>query len=298
MIKKAEVKRRIKDAVYDCVFISPAFVIFLIFVLLPFAASLLLSFTSWNGQTAPRWSGLSNYILIFSRTDSFMKNLWFTTKYAFVFVIVVNVIGMSLALLLTSKFVKFKNIAKTFIILPYMVSGLVLGFIWQFIFNKVLPILGAALGNEFLSISWLSTPKSAFFALVIVSVWQLAGYIMFIYIAAILNIPTEIIESAQLDGASAGQIFRMIKVPLIMPSITIGLFYAANIAFKVFDVNFSLTKGGPADSTVSVAMDIYYEAFARSNHGLSCAKSTLFFVVVAVLTFAQLKFTKKREVQL
>ena len=276
-------KRKQREIMYDCVFVGPALIIFLIFVLLPFLMSVILSFTSWNGQTAPEWTGLSNYKLIFSGTDSFGRNLWFTAKFA---------------VLLTDKFVKFRNLSRTMIILPYMVSGLVLGFIWQFIFNKVFPQIGTAMNSDLLETSWLATPKMAFYALVMVSVWQMAGYVMFIYIAALLNIPSELVESAQLDGAGGFQIFRKVKFPLIMPAVTIGLFYAANTAFKVFDVNFALTNGGPANSTVSVAMDIYNEAFARSNHGLGCAKSTIFFLVVAALTFVQLKFTQSREVQM
>ena len=242
-------KRKQREIMYDCVFVGPALIIFLIFVLLPFLMSVILSFTSWNGQTAPEWTGLSNYKLIFSGTDSFGRNLWFTAKYAFMYVAAVNILGLVFAVLLTNKFVKFRNLSRTMIILPYMVSGLVLGFIWQFIFNKVFPQIGTAMNSDLLETSWLATPKMAFYA-------------------------------------------------LVMPAVTIGLFYAANTAFKVFDVNFALTNGGPANSTVSVAMDIYNEAFARSNHGLGCAKSTIFFLVVAALTFVQLKFTQSREVQM
>lgn len=291
-------KRKLKENMYDFAFVGPASTLFLIFVLLPFLMSVVLSFTSWNGQTAPRWTGLENYRLIFSGTDAFGENLWFTTKYALAYVLIVNLLGLGLAILLTNKHVRLCNTARTMVILPYMVSGLVLGFIWQFVFNKVLPAWGMTTGDSFLRTSWLSTPKMAFWALVVVSVWQMAGYIMFIYMASLMNIPTELIESAELDGANSVQVFRKVKLPLIMPAITIGLFYAANTAFKVFDVNFSLTNGGPANSTVSVAMDIYYEAFARANQGLGCAKSTIFFIVVAILTLAQLRFTRSKEVQL
>lgn len=291
-------KRGQKEKMYDFVFIGPAFIIFLVFVLLPFLMSIILSFTSWDGQTMPRWTGVSNYELIFNGTDSFGKNLWFTTKYAMVYVVIVNLLGLGLAVLLTTKFVKFSNMARAMIILPYMVSGLVLGFIWQFIFNKVMPQLGIALDNAFLKTSWLTTPELAFYALILVSVWQMAGYVMFIYIASLLNIPEELVESAKLDGAGSFQIFSRVKLPLIMPAVTIGLFYAANTAFKVFDVNFALTNGGPANSTVSVAMDIYYEAFARSNHGLGCAKSTIFFLVITAITFMQLRLTQSREVEM
>ena len=222
-------KRKQREIMYDCVFVGPALIIFLIFVLLPFLMSVILSFTSWNGQTAPEWTGLSNYKLIFSGTDSFGRNLWFTAKYAFMYVAAVNILGLVFAVLLTNKFVKFRNLSRTMIILPYMVSGLVLGFIWQFIFNKVFPQIGTAMNSDLLETSWLATPKMAFYALVMVSVWQMAGYVMFIYIAALLNIPSELVESAQLDGAGGFQIFRKVKFPLIMPAVTIGLFYDLQI---------------------------------------------------------------------
>ena len=291
-------KRQIRENMYDVVFIGPAFVIFACFVMLPFLMSIGLSFTTWDGQSVPHWAGLHNYAMIFKGEDAFAEYLWFTVKYAVVYVLLVNLIGLGLALILTQERVRFRNGIRTMVILPYMVSGLVLGFIWQFIFNKVFPMVGMKLGIGALEVSWLGSSNTAYWALIVVSIWQMAGYVMFIYIAAILNIPPELVESAKMDGGKPYQIFRFVKFPMIMPSVTVGLFYAANIAFKVFDVNFSLTGGGPANSTTSVAMDIYYEAFSRGNQGLGCAKSAMFFIVVALLTLSQLKLTQNKEVQL
>ena len=291
-------EKHIRESLYDFVFIGPAFVIFVCFVLLPFLMSIGLSFTLWDGQSAPRWVGLQNCAIIFKGEDAFAQYLTFTVKYAVVYVLLVNLTGLGLALILTQERVRFRNGIRTMVILPYMVSGLVLGFIWQFIFNKVFPMAGMKMGIKALEVSWLGSSNMAYWALILVSVWQMAGYVMFIYIAAILNIPSELVESAKMDGGKSYQIFRYIKFPMIMPSVTVGLFYAANIAFKVFDVNFSLTGGGPANSTTSVAMDIYYEAFSRGNQGLGCAKSAIFFIVVALLTLSQLKLTQNKEVQL
>lgn len=298
MGRQANNKLKTRNLLYDIAFIGPAFVVFLFIVLLPFFISILLSFTSWNGQSKAQWVGLYNYELIFTGVDAFWRYFVFTLKYAFLFVILVNLVGLLLALLLTSKNVMFIHSVRTMVILPYMVSGLVLGFIWQFIFTKIMPSLGGTLGLHFLSVSWLGSAQYAFWAMVIVSVWQMAGYIMVIYIAAILNVPAELIESAKIDGAAGLQLFNYIKLPMIMPAVTIGLFYAANIAFKVFDVNFALTNGGPFNSTTSVAMDIYFEAFARGNQGLGCAKSMILFIVVAALTLLQLRLTQRKEVQL
>lgn len=298
MSRKANNKARTRNLLYDITFIGPAFVIFLFIVLLPFCMSILLSFTSWNGQSKVQWVGLYNYALIFLRTDAFWRYFVFTLKYAFLFVILVNLVGLLLALLLTNKNVLCINSVRTMTILPYMVSGIALGFIWQFIFTKIMPSLGNALGLKFLSVSWLGSAQYAFWAMVVVSIWQMAGYIMVIYIASILNIPAELIESAKIDGATGLQLFIHIKLPMIMPAVTIGLFYAANVAFKVFDVNFALTNGGPFNSTTSVAMDIYFEAFARGNQGLGCAKSMILFIVVATLTLLQLQLTQRKEVQL
>lgn len=146
-------EKHIRESLYDFVFIGPAFVIFVCFVLLPFLMSIGLSFTLWDGQSAPRWVGLQNYAIIFKGEDAFAQHLTFTVKYAVVYVLLVNLTGLGLALILTQERVRFRNGIRTMVILPYMVSGLVLGFIWQFIFNKVFPMAGMKMGIKALEVS-------------------------------------------------------------------------------------------------------------------------------------------------
>ncbi|HZG56709.1 sugar ABC transporter permease, partial [Paenibacillus sp.] len=144
---------------------------------------------------------------------------------------------------------------------------------------------------------WLGTAGTAFWGIVIVTIWQYAGYLMVIYIAALMNVPSELMEAARIDGATRLQLLRTIIVPMIMPAVTVCLFLTISWSFKVFDLNLSLTKGGPFGSTESVALNIYQEAFRNNRYGIGTAKALIFFVVVAIITTLQVYFTKKREVE-
>jgi raffinose/stachyose/melibiose transport system permease protein len=145
---------------------------------------------------------------------------------------------------------------------------------------------------------WVNSSDMALYALIIVTVWQMAGYIMIIYITGLQSIPEEFLEAANIDGASFWQTMFKIKVPLLMPSFTICLFISLANCFKMYDINFSLTGGGPASSSELVAMNIYNEIFSRSNFGYGQAKAILFFFVIAAVTMVQVYITKKREVTL
>lgn len=181
--------------------------------------------------------------------------------------------------------------------LPNVIGGLLLDYIWQFIFVKGFYTLGQLSGIGFFQEPWLGTPETGFWGTVIVFVWQSTGYMMIIYIAALVGVPKDLTEASRIDGASSWQVLRHVTMPLIMPAVTISLFLTTSNAFKMFDLNLALTNGGPGTSTESLALNIYREAFTNSNFGLGTMKAMIFFIVVAAITVTQVLITKKREVE-
>lgn len=179
--------------------------------------------------------------------------------------------------------------------MPNLLGGLLLGFIWQFIFIRGFASIGELTGIPLFELAWLGDQNTAFWGIVIVSVWQGAGYIMLIYIAALQNIPKELIEAAKIDGASRFQVLRNIKIPLVAPAVTICLFLTTASSFKIFDANLSLTNGGPFKSTEMLALNIYTEAFVNNRYGIGEAKALIFFIVVATISILQVTITKKKR---
>ncbi|GGF96227.1 carbohydrate ABC transporter permease [Paenibacillus abyssi] len=279
------------------VFIGPAMFFFTLIVIIPFLMSMYYSLTDWNGVSSKAtFIGLDNFKKIFMDDDLFRKDFWFTIRFTVVSVLLTNLIGFGLAMLLTRK-MKLRNVYRTVFFLPNVIGGLLLGFIWQFIFVKGFATVGELTGIGFFQLPWLGDAATAFWGLVIVQCWQFAGYVMVIYIAALINVPKELIEAAHIDGASKWVMLKQITVPLIMPAFTVCFFLSISWCFKVFDLNLSLTKGGPFNSTESVALNIYYEAFRNNRYGLGTAKAFIFFVIVALVTVLQVMYTKKKEVQ-
>ena len=255
------------------------------------------SFTSWNGvSSAVEWVGIENYTKIFSNDPAFYESFKFTTKFMLAAVIISNLIGFSFALLLNAA-LKTRNILRTVFFIPNVIGGLLLGFIWQFIFVKGFASLGNMTDLAFFKMPWLGDEKTAFWGIVIVFAWQISGYMMVIYVAALQGVDNSLLEAAKIDGASGWAVLTKIIIPLILPAFTICFFLTISMAFKIFDLNISLTGGGPFNSTQSVAINIYQEAFQNNRYGLGTAKSIIFFVVVAVFTTFQVMLTKKKEVQ-
>lgn len=285
------------ERVQQLVFLGPAMLVFAIVIAIPFLLGLYYSMTDWNGVSgAVKWVGLDNFAAIFGHDKDFAHSFWFTFRFTAVDVILTNALGFALAYLLAQR-LKSRNVLRTIFFLPNVIGGLLLGFIWQFIFVKGFSTLGQATGLGFFQLPWLGDETTAFWALIIVSAWQGAGYLMVIYLAALANVPKELLEAAHIDGANRWQVLRSITLPLIMPAVTVCLFLTISWAFKMFDLNFSLTKGGPFRSTESVAMNIYLEAYQNNKLGLGTAKAFIFFVVVAVITTVQVTLTKRREVE-
>ncbi|WP_240343944.1 sugar ABC transporter permease [Paenibacillus sp. SYP-B3998] len=280
------------------VFVGPAFLAFFIVVLLPLCLGIYYSFTNWNGVSGSiEWIGFANFISIFTHDPDFIRSFLFTARFMLAVVVFSNVIGFALALIL-SKQLKSRNLLRTVFFMPNVLGGLLLGFIWQFIFVQSFPVLGEVTKMGVFQLSWLGTEATAFWALVIVSVWQGAGYYMVIYVAGLTNVPKDLIEAAAIDGAKNHQVLRHIILPLIMPAITVCLFLSVAWAFKSFDLNFSLTQGGPFKSSESIAMNIYNEAFKNNRFGLGTAKALVFFIAVSFITVLQVSITKKREVDM
>lgn len=270
--------------------------VFTTVVLVPFVVGVFMTFTDWTGaSSAFEWQGIANYAS--ALTDPlFWSAMGVTLKYVFFSVVLTNVLAFVLALLVTSG-MKGQNFFRTGFFTPNLIGGIILGFIWQFMFTRVFVHVGEALGWEIFSTSWLGDPHRAFWALVIVGVWQNAGYMMLIYIAGLAGISESLTEAANLDGANYFQQLWKIKLPLMIPAFTISLFLTLQRSFLVYDTNLSLTRGGPYRSTELVAMHVYNEAFLYQNFGSGQAKAIILFAIVAAIVLIQVSVMKKVEVE-
>ena len=287
-----------KNIGWYLIFTLPLLIIFTIIVIIPFIIGIYYAFFEWDGINAnPKvFVGMENLLTLFS-DERFLRSTWLTVLFTVLSVISVNVVGLAFALLVTSK-LKLANLARTMFIMPYLIGGLILGYIWQFVFLDVFTFVGELLGLESIFFNWLLNENFALFALVFVFTWQMAGYVMIVYIAGIQGIPGELIEASKVDGASKWQRLMRITFPLLMPAFTISLFLTLSYGFKIYDVNLSLTGGGPANATELFAMNIYNEIFGYGNYGYGQAKAILFFVIIAAITLTQVYLTKKREVDM
>lgn len=290
--------KSIKDKITTFLFVLPTLFVFINVVIIPFIMGIVYSFTNWNGFAfkGSKFVGLKNYMAAFT-DQKFLSSFWLSTKYTIVMVILVNVLGLGLALLVTSK-IKGRNFFRGIYFMPNLIGGLILGFIWKFVFTKFFVQLGEVLHNSKIFFNWLDTPTAAFWALVTVGVWQMAGYVMIIYIAAIESIPQDVMEAAGIDGASGFTKFRKITWPLISQAFTISLFVTSSNSFKQYDTNLSLTNGGPFGSTEMITMNIYSTAFGYNKYSIAQAKAIVFFFVIMIITLLQVYFTKKKEVEM
>lgn len=287
-----------KNKAWFVLFTVPLLLVFTTVVIIPFIIGIVYSFIKWDGiaANAKQFVGFSNYVQVF-QDDRFMHSAWITIQFTLMALVLVNVAGLGLSLLVTSK-LKSSNLARTLFFMPNLIGGLILGYIWKFIFTDAFKYIGENVGAENIFFNWLLNPQFALYAIVVVFAWQMAGYTMIIYIAGLQGIPDDLMEAAQVDGAGPWHRLTKIVFPLLMPSFTICLFLTLSGAFKIFDVNLSLTGGGPVNSTEMFAMNIFNEIFGYSRYGIGQAKAIIFFVVVAAITLVQVYITKKREVQM
>lgn len=277
-------------------FAGPVTLAFFTVVIIPFLYGLFLTFTNWNGVAANySFVGLENYKTIFS-DKGFMHSLNLTFLYVIVTVIITNAVAFSLAAILTSG-TKGQNFFRAGFFTPNLIGGVALGYVWQFVFNNILTYFGKNFGADFFASSFLSSPQKAFWSLVIVSVWQYSGYMMIIYITGFLNIPKDVIEAADIDGATGWTKIKNIIMPLVMPACTISVFLTLQRTFMVYDVNLALTKGGPFKKTELISMFVYKKAFTERAYGIGQSQAVILFIIVAAIAVTQVYLSKKREVE-
>ena len=269
--------------------------IFFIVLAVPFGQGLFLTFTDWDGFSYDKFIGVGNYAKSFQDPD-FWITLTFTLKFVLVSLVAVNAVAFGLALLVTAK-LRSKNIFRTFFFVPNLIGGVVLGVIWQFIFNTALVSISSKFGWSIFQSSWLNETNTAFWALIIVTVWQSSGYMMIIYITGLISIEQDVIEAARVDGASALRTLLAIKIPLMAQAFTISLFLTLRGGFMAYDVNVALTGGGPYRTTELISMHIFQDAFAFGNFGTGQSKAVIMFVMVAIAALVQVSVSKRMEVQ-
>ncbi|MDR0663234.1 MAG: sugar ABC transporter permease [Spirochaetaceae bacterium] len=277
---------------YFWVFAGPTLICFIAVLVVPFIYGIVLSFAEFRSITGLTITGLTrtgfdNYVRAFSDTD-FLNALWFSARYTVISAVLTNLIAFALALML-SRGVKGTSLYRTLIFMPNLIGGIVLGYILRFIINGALSAIGAAITVD---------AGYGFWGLVILNNWQFTGCMMIIYIAGIQNISTDILEAAKIDGAGAWTTLTKITIPLVMPSITIAFFMSAANSFRMFDQNLALTTGLPGKETVGAALDVYNTFYGRPGlEGVGQAKAVVFFIIAALISFAQLSMTRKREVE-
>ncbi len=269
--------------------------VFAAVVIVPFIYGLYLTFTSWDGiSTQKPFVGFANYAATFA-DGAYWQALGRTIIYSVIAVILVNVVAFILAFLVTSG-VKGQNFFRAGFFVPNLIGGIVLGYIWKFVFNRAFVALGESLSIGALSTSWLATTNGAMLCLIIVSVWQYAGYMMLIYVAGFMSVSADVLEAARIDGCTNMQSIIHISVPLMVSSFVQCLFLTITRCFMVYDVNLSLTKGEPFNSSVMAAMHVYNQAFTYKNYGTGQAEALILFVVCAVVGVLQVYIGKKAEV--
>ncbi len=285
-----------RSKIWFALFVSPILLAFTVVVVVPMLIGIYYSFTNWDGIRSGSWVGLSNYIKVLTNDKDFFKSFIFTAKFAATSVVTINLLGFLLALLVT-RGLRLSNVLRSVFFMPNLIGGLILGFIWQFIFTNGFNAVGKFLGVEFLQ-GWLADSTTGFLGLVILMSWQMAGYMMIIYISALENIPESLLEAADIDGANSFHKLIHITIPLVAQAFTVGLFLALSNSFKLFDQNLALTGGGPYNSTQMLALNIYNTAFRFNDFGVAQAKAVLFLIAVAAITLTQIYYSKKREVEM
>ncbi|MGN1126460.1 MAG: carbohydrate ABC transporter permease [Ruminococcus sp.] len=285
-----------KRKIYSLIFVLPTFAAFIIGFIYPFFSGVYLSFCKFRTTSNAKFIGFDNYVKAFEN-EGFLRSFWFTALFVVVSVVLINLIAFFVAYALTLG-IRGSNIFRTVFFMPNLIGGIILGFIWQQIFNGVLKHYGTnlALNSTF-----------GFWGLIILMCWQQAGYMMIIYIAGFQSVPSDLYEAAKIDGANKKQLLKNVTIPMMMPSITICTFLTLTNSFKLFDQNLALTGGMPGVvseggtmvyQTEMMALNIYNTFYSNANsRGVGQAEAVIFFVIVVIIALAQLAITRKREVQ-
>ena len=296
-MKKNHLLRGIKQNALYLLFTGPAMLFFFTFVVCSLGLGIYYSLRNWNGiSPTSDFVGLQNYLKVFSDPD-FKSALLFTLRYTALMVVLLNVFALLLALGLNTK-IRARGFLRAAFFTPMVISSVTSGYLWNFIVVHLFPVIGQITGIEALQKDWMSYPDLAFAAMVIVSVWQMTGYYMLIYLTGLQGVPQDILEAATIDGANGIQRFFKVTFPMIRSSVTICLFLSIVNGFKAFDLNYSLTNGGPFGTTQSLAFQIYLDAFKRDAISYASAKAVLFSILIALVAGLQVAFTRRKEVEL
>lgn len=289
-------RRKINEVLAQIIFTGPAIFIFVSVIITSFAYGIYLTFTNWDGLSKTIESvGFDNYSRII--TDSkFWTSMWITIRYVFICLIIVNVLAFFLAYLLTSG-IKGQTFLRSVFFSPQIIGGIILGMLWNLTFSNVLTRIGDFYNIGILKKSWIANENMAFWALVVGFVWQYTGYMMMIYIAGFTNVPKELLEASSIDGANGLMRMKHVILPFMVPSFVICLFFSVQRGFMVYDVNLSLTNGGPFRSTELISMDVYQRAFLERDYGGGQSAAFFLFLLVLIVTVSQTYFMKKLEVE-
>ena len=277
---------------YFPIFVLPTMIAFTLGFIIPFVEGVYLSFCKFTTVNDAKFIGFANYAKVFA-DETFVHAFWYTAAFTVVSVILINVLAFAVALLLTKGF-KGTNIFRTVFFMPNLIGGIVLGYIWQLLLNGILMNFSRTLTYSALALNeWYG-----FWGLIILVSWQQIGYMMIIYIAGIQNIPGELIEAAEIDGATKWQILKKVTIPMVMPSITVCTFLTLTNSFKLFDQNLALTNGEPSKMSEMLALNIFNTFYGRTGYeGVGQAKAVIFFILVTVIALTQNYLTRRKEVQ-
>lgn len=283
--------------IINILFLFPLIFAFIVTVLIPFVCGVFYSFTNWNGIKFTEFVGLGNYISMFKSKD-YLYSFVVTFIFTVINMILVNSVAFALALFCTSK-VKGKNFYRAAFFIPNLIGGIVLGYVWQFIFNKVFTVAISG------SVSMLTDPNLALMAILIVSTWQYAGYIMMIYVTGLQNVPQDILEASSVDGANRWVTLFKIKIPMIANTFTVCIFLTLVNSFKQFDLNLAITNGAPSrmlngsvvQSTEFLALNIYNTAIGKNQYAIGQTKAVIFFIILAIVSLTQVYISKKKEIE-
>ena len=289
----------------NALFLAPVLFAFTMVMVIPFFLGIYYSMTDFNGvRTNLTFVGLKNYETMFS-DPLFLHSFLVTVEYTVINVIFVNVVAFALSLMVTSN-LKGRNFLRAGFFVPNLIGGIVLGYIWQFVFNNVITQTATSLGLNFLTKSLISNKDTVIWAMSLVNVWQYAGYIMMIYVAAIQGIPANLMEAASVDGANYWTRLTKILIPMMASSFTITTFLTLTNSFKQFDLNMSLTNGGPAGmymmkavkTSELLALNIYNTAITKNMWGDGQARAVIFFIVLVCISLVQVAINKRKEVEM
>lgn len=293
-VKTKNVLTEIKGS---AIFLGPTMLLFTLLFLIPLVSEIFYSFTNWNGiDPTFKFIGLKNYLRTV-KDATYWTSFWFTIKFSIFVVVISNLIGFFWAYVLSGD-IPYKNFWRALIYAPRIIGGVVLGFLWRFIFQNVFVQFGNWTGIKWFAQQWFTTPESSFWALVIVMTWSLSGYLMIIYNSGLAAISKDYYEAATVDGASKLTILKSITLPLLKGTTTRCLFIAINWAMLLYDTNISLTNGNPYRTSEGVMMNIYATAFRSNQIAFGAAKSILFIIVLLAVSFGQMKLTSRNEVTL